>query len=253
MSYSAEKWARSQKTGNARAKQVLIELANCLNEETGLCCPSRDYLREVTELKTETISNATAHLEKIGLIEKRREPCKKGICIHYTLIGYINPKTGYTQKRDKPENGLNPISEEGEPENGLTGEPENGLVTDKDNKELEQINKEKKKKEKTAVAQKRGTTFSLETIPDEWIEAAEKLDPEIDARKLFDDFADYWRSVPGEKGRKKDWLATWRNSVRSIPDWKRKNFLKSKASMTSKAHDSFMDPNYWANETDEMI
>lgn len=28
-------------------------------------------------------------------------------------------------------------------------------------------------------------------------------------------FADYWHSVPGAKGRKANWLATWRNWVRS--------------------------------------
>ncbi len=125
MSYEAEKWARQQRVGNARAKQVLIELANCLNDETGLCCPSRDYLHEVTELKAETISNATAHLERIGLIKKHRESCSKGIRIRYELIGYTD---GTTQKRAKPENGLT-----GEPENGLTGEPENGLTGEPEN------------------------------------------------------------------------------------------------------------------------
>lgn len=144
MSYEAEKWARQQRVGNARAKQVLIELANCLNDETGLCCPSRDYLHDVTELKAETISNATAHLERIGLIKKHRESCSKGIRIRYELIGYAD---GATQNRAKPENGLNPISEEGEPENGSTGKPENGLVTDKDNKELEQGNKQTKRED----------------------------------------------------------------------------------------------------------
>jgi hypothetical protein len=27
-------------------------------------------------------------------------------------------------------------------------------------------------------------------------------------------FTDYWRSVPGQKGRKVDWPATWRNWMR---------------------------------------
>jgi hypothetical protein len=27
-------------------------------------------------------------------------------------------------------------------------------------------------------------------------------------------FCDYWRSVPGAKGRKLDWVATWRNWMR---------------------------------------
>jgi hypothetical protein len=33
--------------------------------------------------------------------------------------------------------------------------------------------------------------------------------------KTAERFADYWRAVPGAKGRKTDWLATWRNWVRN--------------------------------------
>jgi hypothetical protein len=35
-----------------------------------------------------------------------------------------------------------------------------------------------------------------------------------DVRRLADDFRDYWIGVPGAKGLKLDWLATWRNSIR---------------------------------------
>ena len=73
----------------------------------------------------------------------------------------------------------------------------------------------------------RGTSFTLETLPDDWKDAVEKLDPDLDPEKLFEEFADYWRAVPGERGRKKDWLATFRNHIRNLPDWKRKNFRKT--------------------------
>ena len=48
MSYAAERWARAQRVGNARAKQVLVELANCHNGKTGKCTPGIKYLHEVT-------------------------------------------------------------------------------------------------------------------------------------------------------------------------------------------------------------
>ena len=73
----------------------------------------------------------------------------------------------------------------------------------------------------------RGTSFNLETIPEDWKNVAEKLDPDLDPEKLFEEFADYWRAVPGERGRKKDWLATFRNHIRNLPDWKRKHFRKT--------------------------
>jgi len=54
-------------------------------------------------------------------------------------------------------------------------------------------------------------------IPAEWRDFARKqrrwYDDEIDAE--FAQFADYWRSQPGQKGIKLDWFATWRNWVRN--------------------------------------
>lgn len=61
-----------------------------------------------------------------------------------------------------------------------------------------------------------GSRFSLEIIPEEWAVwaerdcgwAAEKC------RRIFDSFRDYWIATAGAKGRKADWLATWRNWCR---------------------------------------
>lgn len=72
MSYDAERWARSQKVGNASAKFVLIELANAFNRESGKCYPSIDALEEATELNRKTVIAATKLLEEKGFITKRR-------------------------------------------------------------------------------------------------------------------------------------------------------------------------------------
>lgn len=39
--------------------------------------------------------------------------------------------------------------------------------------------------------------------------------PDLDADLTAAKFRDYWRAVPGAKGTKLDWLATWRNFVRN--------------------------------------
>jgi hypothetical protein len=39
--------------------------------------------------------------------------------------------------------------------------------------------------------------------------------PTLNAVELSDKFRDYWAGVPGQRGRKSDWPATWRNFVRS--------------------------------------
>lgn len=130
MSYAAERWARAQRVGNARAKQVLVELANCHNGKTGKCTPGIKYLHEVTELKEDTISTATNFLQSKGFIKKTYVAVEKGRAISYELLGF-NPQEWERKKtEDSTENWLtqnrgNPESV-GPPETGATDSPENG-------------------------------------------------------------------------------------------------------------------------------
>ena len=130
MSYAAERWARAQRVGNARAKQVLVELANCHNGKTGKCTPGIKYLHEVTELKEDTISTATNFLQSKGFIKKTYVAVEKGRAISYELLCF-NPQEWERKKtEDSTENGLtqnrgNPESV-GTPETGATDSPENG-------------------------------------------------------------------------------------------------------------------------------
>lgn len=60
-------------------------------------------------------------------------------------------------------------------------------------------------------------------LPDDWIlpkswgEEALQLRPDLTAESVRSEassFADYWHGIPGEKGRKLDWQATFRNWIR---------------------------------------
>ena len=143
MSYAAEKWARKQKAGNARAKAVLIELANCLNDSTGKCYPSIAHISRVTELKPDTVSAATKHLEAIGLIRRTKISTEKGHGIQYELIGYSKTEDSielseshFPENGDTPESGITPNLGEHTPENGVAHYPENGDRTYKKEKEI---------------------------------------------------------------------------------------------------------------------
>lgn len=65
-------------------------------------------------------------------------------------------------------------------------------------------------------------------LPDDWaptdadIEFAERERPDIDWRAEAPKFADHWRAQPGQKGRKSDWPATWRNWIRGADRFTRK-------------------------------
>lgn len=68
-------------------------------------------------------------------------------------------------------------------------------------------------KDKTAT---RGARLPANWKPDaELAEWSKTERPDLDLRKVFAEFTDYWNSVAGGKGVKLDWDATWRNWVRS--------------------------------------
>lgn len=82
-----------------------------------------------------------------------------------------------------------------------------GLSADKSAKAKSPVDKKKSD---------RGTRFSLTTLPDAWRSESLRIQPKADPAKVFEEFRDYWVSTPGAKGRKSDWLATWRNWVRRL-------------------------------------
>ena len=79
---------------------------------------------------------------------------------------------------------------------------------------------------KPAKKEKRGTRLDLKELPEPWERWAEEKAPDLDPKAAFEEFRNYWIAVPGAKGVKLDWFATFRNSVLSMPDWKRKTFRK---------------------------
>ena len=56
-------------------------------------------------------------------------------------------------------------------------------------------------------------------LPEDWTPSPTTIasvasEHDVDALACVDEFRDYWRGVPGAKGRKADWDATFRNRVR---------------------------------------
>ena len=75
------------------------------------------------------------------------------------------------------------------------------------------INQEPKEK---ALASPKGSRLPEDwTAPDDWLSWARGEKPGINALQEADKFRDYWHGVAGAKGRKANWLATWRNWIRN--------------------------------------
>ena len=86
------------------------------------------------------------------------------------------------------------------------------------NNTLSQTGIEEGKKE--VSARPRGTRLPAEFVPDE---TAEALARELkftngDWKQSLQEFRDYWAGVPGAKGCKLDWQATFRNSIRRFAE-----------------------------------
>ena len=74
----------------------------------------------------------------------------------------------------------------------------------------------------TAPSAKRGTRLPAAwQCPDDWVAEAMAIRPgwsRQDLLRVADGFRDYWIAVPGTKGLKSDWRATWRNWCRNQRD-----------------------------------
>lgn len=114
-------------------------------------------------------------------------------------------------------------------ETGASTVPEavkEGAVPKKEG-ESPQIGEEGKGKEESSLrspkknpddgSARRGSRLPDDFDPDLAVGVAEGLDLVATKREVAR-FCDYWRGVPGAKGRKADWPATWRNWVRKVVD-----------------------------------
>jgi len=80
------------------------------------------------------------------------------------------------------------------------------------------INQEPKRERAAAPEKKpsRATRFVTESPPPEnWISFCTAERPDLNPAAVYAKFADFWIAKPGKDGVKADWLATWRNWVRS--------------------------------------
>lgn len=276
MSYAAERWARSQTVGNSTAKAVLRELAFHHNGQTGLCCPSVNKIARVLEIKkADTITAAIRRLEEGGFISREfvRDPETGQILrTEYALIGFVasewvsskNQDTSPEDRDTSPENrGTVPQKRgRGSPEKGGEGSPENQDVTGNRNREIEQgsrtrnslpaqapwetdhLTNDGKKVEKPKKTVDRGSRLSITELPDDWKAFAEQEEPDLDPKRLFENFKDYWNGLSGAKAIKKDWKGTWRNFVRSFhnaEDWKRRPMLKRAPTHSSSRPGQFVE------------
>lgn len=61
----------------------------------------------------------------------------------------------------------------------------------------------------------RGTRLPADfVLSEDWTGFCQQYRPDLNPQKVFEEFKDYWIALSGDKARKTDWTATWRNWVR---------------------------------------
>lgn len=245
---------------------VLEAIACFVNEKEPSvgCYPSLETIMRVSRKSKPTVRAAIKALREKGFLSFEQEAGEKRIYyLNLDLLPEaeqkVNRVNNRTDEKSSPGKEVNPVknfTEEGQkvyPEGGKELTPEgdkNFTPKREEEREIEQGSRtrnslpaqapwetdhfpdatkkiEEPKPKRTTTD--RGSRLTITELPDDWKAFAEQEEPDLDPKRLFENFHDYWNGLSGAKAIKKDWTATWRNFVRSFhnaEDWKRRPMLK---------------------------
>lgn len=175
-------------------KAVLISLADNAND-AGYCWPSLDSICERTCFGRTAVIAAIKWLEDAGFLIANRS---NGRHTTYMVVP-ANQSAKRTGTADEPVRQTDPTS----PPPGRDQSARRTLTV-------------KNRQEPSGEGERsRGSRLPADFPTPAEIEFCKAERPDLDAGLLAAKFRDYWLGVPGAKGRKCDWPATWRNFVRS--------------------------------------
>lgn len=185
-------------------KAVLISLADNAND-AGVCWPSIPTICQRTCLSERTVHGAIKWLEANGHLRADRSNGRHTRYIVCTL-------------RDEPPQELRPRStyapaaDAGTPADSAV-DPRRSCGTPP--QELRSNRKEPSLKATVKEPAGQGTRLTADwRLSDDLLAWTLRERPDLDPKRVADEFRDYWIAKPGADGRKADWDATWRNWVR---------------------------------------
>lgn len=213
------------------AKAVLISLADNANDH-GVCWPSIPTICERTCLGKTAVISAIKWLEDHSALRIDRSASRSN---RYTLTPHLYVQETHpdllieaerasraAQRAAGERSASRTVRETDRP----AGEPEQSASrtstvrqADPNRKEPSGTATQERQRAECAPTDKRG-----HRLPDDWAPGPDLLAwaaenaPAVDVQTAADEFRDYWRAVPGAKGRKLDWDATFRNRLREVAE-----------------------------------
>lgn len=264
MSYEAMHKVRASGLTDRTQVDVLEALAFFLNKETGACFPSTEAISRISRVNDRLVRTTLKTLHSLGLISSTQKAGQKRyFTLHLDLLPLPTPLQEVTGGQENAGGEESTPLYENTPLQESTGEgcrkiqgtpvgkcstplyetaPEQGINKESNKEEeqgslpaqapwetTDQLSADVKKIEKPKKTVDRGSRLTITELPDDWKAFAEQEEPDLDPKRLFENFKDYWNGLSGAKAIKKDWKGTWRNFVRSFhnaEDWKRRPMLK---------------------------
>lgn len=226
MSNEALTWAAKRKTGSAPNNFVLFVLANYADQDWS-CYPSVASIVEVTELSERTVRRAIAELHANGniriLYRYRANGSRRSN--RYQLLP-DGPATPLPEADDWTEEKADTMAGEGDQVAGCSGHggtlplPQGPVIPSTD------TSLDPSPVARPPKGADRATRVPEDFQPSEDMRSwylRERLGEVLDGRREHEQFMDYWRAVPGARGRKLDWPATWRRWMREAVERAQRN------------------------------
>lgn len=245
MSWQACAWAIGQKTGSPARKIVLILLANRADEEGKNVFISQSRIAREGEMSTKSVRAHLKALEDMGIIrrdERRREDGSRSTdLIELNMSGEISQGENISPPTENISSGGDESSGGVGKNRALGGENISGLEPS--------INLNSNRNNNSAGAKKGSRLKSGTPLSQEFIEEARRVCPDwtdVEIADCWEEFVDYWCAVSGKAGIKVDWLATWRNRLKSplnIVNQQRRMNSRGKSAKPSR-HAGFDQLNY---------
>ncbi len=214
----------SAKVGSATRKLILLKLADNA-DDSGRCWPSQKYLTEACEISERSLRDHLKRLEEDGFITaipKHENGMRVGT--EYTINIDALQETKHARQIlpvDRQISPSLPAESAATPRQNL---PPNRHIEPSENHHIPPTSWPPQGGDGRALAKqgavkRQGTFFENSeyrgVVPEEWIAwAVSRGMPRSRAFMAAEAFQDYWIAATGEKARKRDWFATWRNWVR---------------------------------------
>lgn len=206
-------WSYSQSEGNARL--VLLAIADGANREGNHSCQSISTIAEMCRLSQRTVHRKILELVELGEIQKVGTSGQYGTQVYdLTTLSpcqIVTPdKSGDTLCQNE-HHAMTPLAD-----NPINPNIAKAIYP----REGEQSSHAPKKKQASSLPEGwMPDQTVIDQIRRELAQAGRNINFEMEHRK----FTDYFQSVSGAKGRKKDWNAAWRNWMRRAGDFAPRN------------------------------